>query len=100
MLSARSPLSVRDENKLSSQVNNMSLDKENTVRRKPPLTDFSSSFKLGFNINLFLPSASSLVSGRFNDLRSFIFQPPSLNTTRILASKTARKIFDDASVSD
>ncbi|XP_040920849.1 ribonucleoside-diphosphate reductase subunit M2 isoform X1 [Toxotes jaculatrix] len=52
MLSARSPLSVRDENTLSSQINNMSLDKENT--------------------------------------------PPSLNTTRILASKTARKIFDDA----
>lgn len=52
MLSARSPLSVKDENGVISQVNNMSLDKENT--------------------------------------------PPSLNTTRILASKTARKIFDDA----
>ncbi|XP_039980636.1 ribonucleoside-diphosphate reductase subunit M2 [Xiphias gladius] len=51
MLSARSPLSVRDENTLRSQIDNMSLDKENT--------------------------------------------PPSLNTTRILASKTARKIFDD-----
>ncbi|GLD56926.1 ribonucleoside-diphosphate reductase subunit M2-like protein, partial [Lates japonicus] len=30
MLSARSPLSVRDENTLSSQINNMALDKENT----------------------------------------------------------------------
>ncbi|KAM7395863.1 hypothetical protein PAMA_007240 [Pampus argenteus] len=53
MLSARNPLSVKNENKLSSEINNMSLDKENT--------------------------------------------PPSLNNTRILASKTARKIFDDAS---
>lgn len=34
MLSARSPLSVRDENTLSSQINNMALDKENTVRRR------------------------------------------------------------------
>ncbi|KAG7235305.1 hypothetical protein INR49_002795 [Caranx melampygus] len=52
MLSARSPLSVKDENTLSIQTSKMSLDKENT--------------------------------------------PPSLNTTRILASKTARKIFDDS----
>ncbi|XP_051264771.1 ribonucleoside-diphosphate reductase subunit M2 [Dicentrarchus labrax] len=52
MLSARSPLSVKNENTLSSELNKMSVDKENT--------------------------------------------PPSLNTTRILASKTARKIFDDA----
>ncbi|XP_022623661.1 ribonucleoside-diphosphate reductase subunit M2 [Seriola dumerili] len=52
MLTARNPLTVRDENTLSNQTSNMSLDKENT--------------------------------------------PPSLNTTRILASKTARKIFDDA----
>merc|ERR1712035_304930 len=52
MLSARSPLSVKNENCVISQVNNMSLDKENT--------------------------------------------PPSLDTTRILASKTARKIFDDS----
>ncbi|XP_053192878.1 ribonucleoside-diphosphate reductase subunit M2 [Scomber japonicus] len=52
MLTARSPLSVKNENKLSSEISNMSLDKENT--------------------------------------------PPSLSNTRILASKTARKIFDDA----
>lgn len=32
MLSARSPLSVKNENKLSSEINKMSLDKENTVR--------------------------------------------------------------------
>ncbi|XP_061785596.1 ribonucleoside-diphosphate reductase subunit M2 [Nerophis lumbriciformis] len=51
MQSARSPLSVRNENKLSGDVSNMSLDKENT--------------------------------------------PPSLNTARILASKTARKIFSE-----
>ncbi|XP_074472656.1 ribonucleoside-diphosphate reductase subunit M2 [Sebastes fasciatus] len=52
MLSTRSPLSVKNENSLSSNISNMSLDKENT--------------------------------------------PPSMNTTRILASKTARKIFSDA----
>ncbi|XP_034756664.1 ribonucleoside-diphosphate reductase subunit M2-like [Etheostoma cragini] len=52
MLSTRSPLSVKNENPVSSAMDNMSLNKENT--------------------------------------------PPSLNTTRILASKTARKIFDDA----
>ncbi|KAM3866133.1 ribonucleoside-diphosphate reductase subunit M2-like [Diretmus argenteus] len=52
MLATRSPLKMKDENSLSSQVNNMSLDKENT--------------------------------------------PPSLNSTRILASKTARKIFADS----
>ncbi|XP_044024142.1 ribonucleoside-diphosphate reductase subunit M2-like [Siniperca chuatsi] len=50
MLSARSPLSVKNENALSGQIADMSLDKENT--------------------------------------------PPSRNATRILASKTARKIFD------
>lgn len=32
MLSARSPLSVKNENTVSSQMINMSLDKENTVR--------------------------------------------------------------------
>ncbi|KAG5276613.1 hypothetical protein AALO_G00107670 [Alosa alosa] len=53
MLSTRSPLSAKNENIVSSKVENMSLiDKENT--------------------------------------------PPSLNTTRILASKTARKIFEDS----
>uniref|UniRef100_A0A7N6B8L2 Ribonucleoside-diphosphate reductase subunit M2 n=1 Tax=Anabas testudineus TaxID=64144 RepID=A0A7N6B8L2_ANATE len=54
MLSARSPLSTKNDQSVNSRMSNMSLDKENT--------------------------------------------PPSLNTTRILASKTARKIFDDASV--
>ncbi|XP_076128570.1 ribonucleoside-diphosphate reductase subunit M2 isoform X1 [Alosa pseudoharengus] len=55
MLSTRSPLSAKNENIVSSKVENMSLtDKENT--------------------------------------------PPSLNTTRILASKTARKIFEDSEV--
>ncbi|KAK7944590.1 hypothetical protein WMY93_000318 [Mugilogobius chulae] len=49
MLAARSPLSVKNENAVSSKMNALSLDKENT--------------------------------------------PPSLNNTRILASKTARKIF-------
>lgn len=34
MLSARSSLSVKDENILVSQTNKMALDKENTVRRK------------------------------------------------------------------
>ncbi|XP_034080776.1 ribonucleoside-diphosphate reductase subunit M2 isoform X3 [Gymnodraco acuticeps] len=52
MLSARAPLSAKKENSLSSEMNKMALDKENT--------------------------------------------PPSLNTTRILASKTARKIFSDS----
>ncbi|KAF7646165.1 hypothetical protein LDENG_00192270 [Lucifuga dentata] len=52
MLSARCPLSAKNENLLNSQMNGMALDKENT--------------------------------------------PPSLNTARILASKTARKIFHDA----
>lgn len=52
MLSARAPLSLKDENKISSKMNGLSLDKENT--------------------------------------------PPSLNSTRILASKTARKIFSDS----
>ncbi|XP_062406940.1 ribonucleoside-diphosphate reductase subunit M2 [Sardina pilchardus] len=53
MLSTRSPLSAKNENIVSSKVENMSLtDKENT--------------------------------------------PPSLSTTRILASKTARKIFEDS----
>jgi len=32
MLAARSPLSVKNENTLSSQMSNVSLDKENTVR--------------------------------------------------------------------
>ncbi|XP_030200805.1 ribonucleoside-diphosphate reductase subunit M2 [Gadus morhua] len=53
MLNARSHLSKKDENIMSSGMNSISLqDKENT--------------------------------------------PPSLNSTRILASRTARKIFDDA----
>ncbi|KAG7270015.1 hypothetical protein CRUP_027973 [Coryphaenoides rupestris] len=53
MLSARSPLSKKNENTITSEMKNVSLNnKENT--------------------------------------------PPSLNSTRILASKTARKIFDDA----
>uniref|UniRef100_A0A3B5MPL5 Ribonucleoside-diphosphate reductase subunit M2 n=1 Tax=Xiphophorus couchianus TaxID=32473 RepID=A0A3B5MPL5_9TELE len=52
MLSARSPLSVKNQQTLSSQIDSMSLDKENT--------------------------------------------PPSLNSTRVLASKTARKIFSEA----
>ncbi|XP_051816559.1 ribonucleoside-diphosphate reductase subunit M2-like [Acanthochromis polyacanthus] len=52
MLSARSPLSDLTEKTVSSQMNNISLDKENT--------------------------------------------PPSLSSSRILASKTARKIFNDA----
>lgn len=30
----------------------------------------------------------------------FTFQPPSLNGTRVLASKTARKIFSDSTVSE
>lgn len=34
MLSPRSPLSVKNENTLSSQMDDMSLDKENTVRTK------------------------------------------------------------------
>ncbi|XP_031698119.1 ribonucleoside-diphosphate reductase subunit M2-like [Anarrhichthys ocellatus] len=50
---ARSPLRVKNEKSLSGQMDNMSLDKENT--------------------------------------------PPSLSASRILASKTARKIFSDAS---
>uniref|UniRef100_A0A8C6SFK3 Ribonucleoside-diphosphate reductase subunit M2 n=1 Tax=Neogobius melanostomus TaxID=47308 RepID=A0A8C6SFK3_9GOBI len=54
MLSARSPLSVKNENKMSSKMSGLSLDKENT--------------------------------------------PPSLSDTRILASKTARKIFSDSTV--
>lgn len=33
MLSARAPLSVKNEQTLSGQMNNMSLDKENTVRK-------------------------------------------------------------------
>ncbi|KAJ0026550.1 hypothetical protein NQD34_017550 [Periophthalmus magnuspinnatus] len=52
MLSARSPLSVKNENAVSSKMSSLNLDKENT--------------------------------------------PPSLNSTRILASKTARKIFSDS----
>ncbi|XP_070705079.1 ribonucleoside-diphosphate reductase subunit M2 [Pempheris klunzingeri] len=51
MLSARAPLSVKDENTVSSHISNMSLDKENT--------------------------------------------PPSLSSTRILATKTARKLLAD-----
>lgn len=34
MLSARAPLSVKNEQTLNSQMNNMTLDKENTVRAK------------------------------------------------------------------
>lgn len=52
MLSARAPLSEKNENKMSSKMNELSLDKENT--------------------------------------------PPSLSNTRILASKTARKIFSES----
>uniref|UniRef100_A0A3B3YV79 Ribonucleoside-diphosphate reductase subunit M2 n=1 Tax=Poecilia mexicana TaxID=48701 RepID=A0A3B3YV79_9TELE len=52
MLSARSPLSVKNQQTLGSQLDSMTLDKENT--------------------------------------------PPSLNSTRVLASKTARKIFSEA----
>ncbi|KAG8011557.1 Ribonucleoside-diphosphate reductase subunit M2 [Nibea albiflora] len=54
MLSPRAPLSVKTGNTVSSEMSNMSLDKENT--------------------------------------------PPSLNSTRILASKTARKILADPAV--
>lgn len=36
MLSARSPLSAKNGQSLSSQVNNMSLDKENTVSLQIP----------------------------------------------------------------
>lgn len=52
MLAARSPLSKRDANTISSEMNSISLNKENT--------------------------------------------PPSLSSTRVLASKTARRIFADA----
>ncbi|KAJ0061114.1 hypothetical protein NL108_007853 [Boleophthalmus pectinirostris] len=52
MLSARSPLSVKNQNSVSNKMSVLSLDKENT--------------------------------------------PPSLNNTRILASKTARKIFSES----
>ncbi|MEQ2258702.1 Ribonucleoside-diphosphate reductase subunit M2 [Xenotaenia resolanae] len=52
MLSVRSPLSAKNQQNLSGQMADMSLDKENT--------------------------------------------PPSLNSTRVLASKTARKIFNEA----
>lgn len=56
MQAARSPLSVKNENAVTSQIGNMSVkvNKENT--------------------------------------------PPSMNSTRILASKTARKIFDNAEI--
>lgn len=33
-------------------------------------------------------------------LLSFLCQPPSLNTSRVLASKTARRIFADPAVSE
>uniref|UniRef100_A0A3Q4GDR9 Ribonucleoside-diphosphate reductase subunit M2 n=1 Tax=Neolamprologus brichardi TaxID=32507 RepID=A0A3Q4GDR9_NEOBR len=56
MLTARSPLSVKNEQSLSGQLDKMSLDKENT--------------------------------------------PPGPNSSRILASKTARRIFDAAAVSE
>ncbi|KAE8286478.1 Ribonucleoside-diphosphate reductase subunit M2 [Larimichthys crocea] len=56
MLSPRAPLSVQTGNTVSSEMSNMSLDKENT--------------------------------------------PPSLNSTRILASKTARKILADPAYHD
>uniref|UniRef100_A0A3P8PVP8 Ribonucleoside-diphosphate reductase subunit M2 n=1 Tax=Astatotilapia calliptera TaxID=8154 RepID=A0A3P8PVP8_ASTCA len=56
MLTARSPLSVKNEQTLSGQLDKMSLDKENT--------------------------------------------PPGPNSSRILASKTARRIFDAAAVSE
>ncbi|MGH0134841.1 UNVERIFIED_CONTAM: hypothetical protein FKN15_011627 [Acipenser sinensis] len=56
MLSARSPLSSKNENAMVSNMTNISLtDKENT--------------------------------------------PPSMNTTRILASKTARRIFEETEYS-
>lgn len=89
MLSARSPLSVKNQQTLSSQIDSMSLDKENTVRAgkkqhvRPDLLEHL-SFKIFFLIlfNIFV-----------------LFQPPSLNSTRVLASKTARKIFSEAAVS-
>ena len=39
MLSARSPLSVNNEKTLSSEMNKMALDKENTVRAEIKMTN-------------------------------------------------------------
>lgn len=45
MLSPRAPLSVKNEKTLSSQMNNISLDKENTVRAKLLKLPFHEFFK-------------------------------------------------------
>lgn len=135
MLSARSPLSVKNENTVSSQMSNMSLDKENTVRLRAAAalmfnvllrwTSVGLKSSTVFNSKLVAAilwaaqpdwpryhlyfSSDQIVNSVWNyrklilvsdEFLSFLFQPPSLNTTRILASKTARKIFDEPAVSE
>lgn len=95
MLSARAPLSVKNEKSLSGQVTNMSLDKENTVRLQR--TWKTAVSRPEETSDVFIHSTKCLLVSE--DILSFVFQPPSLNTTRILASKTARKIFDEPAVS-
>ena len=93
MLSTRAPLSAMNEKTLESQMNSVSLDKENTVRSQ---IYFHLRFHTG-NIN---PTLSVKTVG-FRSVTVFpCFQPPSLNGTRVLASKTARKIFSDSTVSE
>lgn len=46
MLSARAPLTMKNENSLSGRIGNMSLDKENTVRTEPESNSGFSFFSL------------------------------------------------------
>ena len=101
MLSARSQLTKKDENIMSSGMNTISLqDKENTVSSN---TVMAMSKTMPTKVIWLL-----IVTNKHNLLIwimtvvvfvHFAFQPPSLNSTRVLASRTARKIFDDAEVS-
>lgn len=94
MLSARSPLSAKNEQTLVSGVRQLSLDKENTVSLKPGLCSLLSG---GAEARRSTRPAGGAA------LTPFLFallQPPSLSSSRVLASKTSRRIFAEPEVSE
>lgn len=91
MFSTRSPLKNKSSNVSSTTLEDLSLcDKENTV-------SYNVVFIIINNKPVYLYPVYYINACK--SLFHVFLQPPSLNTTRILASKTARKIFDDSEVS-
>lgn len=112
MLSTRSPLKSKNENSVSATLGSMSLgNKENTVSRysydKHAYQKlFSSLLPAPCSIRgreMILLKQSERFTPKYLLLNNIYYdsflQPPSLNSTRVLASKTARKIFGDSEVS-